>query len=206
MKDFVKDEYFEKGHLLLKIRETLTALALWVLLLIPLAVLINSVAPQPLWNNVYHWSYSDGLAWNHELFLAVIFALAFFAITCTLLLVRNNYRYTHVFPKKKTYDEAKLAQKTQILNEKYSQRFGDIDFRHNTAYYSVIPEKNLETNQIHDWFEEIVTPDKSEKVKLPEAQVAQVLAEDTLQQTTSQQTENVMKTKEEQGELKKKGA
>ena len=59
-----------------------------------------------------------------------------------------------IYPERKTYDEERAAARCAILEEAYAERFGDREFRENVDYYSVVPEKNLDTGFAHERFKD----------------------------------------------------
>ncbi|WP_251713243.1 hypothetical protein [Lactococcus ileimucosae] len=153
-KDFVKDKYFEGGNFLLKLRQTLVTLAFWWMIIFPLLTLINSVSRQRIWRNIYRWTWADGLILARDLFIMVILSLLVFIIIGGFFLLRNNRNLKKNYPERKTYDEERAAARCAILEEAYTERFGNREFRENVDYYSVVPEKNLDTGFAHERFKD----------------------------------------------------
>ncbi|QAY69880.1 hypothetical protein [Xylanimonas protaetiae] len=151
-KTFVEDRYFARGHGRLKVRETLMILVLWVVLLYPVAVLANSVAPDaPIWSALYHGAYEDGEELVRFLARAVaIVVVVVVLLSSTALLLRNNHRERKVYPERTTYDAAGAARRKAALEAMYHDRFGDEDFRRSARYYAVAPEQNLPTGFVHE--------------------------------------------------------
>jgi len=149
-KDFVQDSYYEHGHWGLKIRESIITVLVWVFLVFPVLVLINSVSSRVVWSGIYHWEYVDGLYLSSFLQRAIGIIFVVVLGFSVYLLLRNNHREKHVYPQKKTYDEEALARRKEVLEQMYSERFGDDGLRHSTRYYVVAPEQNLPTHLISD--------------------------------------------------------
>ncbi len=151
---FVTDEFFERGHLWLKVRETAITLLITAFLVVPILVLLNSTAREVIWEGLYHWTYADG----HELARFLVWAIAIIVLVVLVfsiyLLLRNNHRERKVYPYRKTYDVDGVEKRKAILNAMYDERFGPEDMRHAARYYVVAPEQNLPTGFIHDLFRE----------------------------------------------------
>ncbi len=145
-KSFVHDAYFERGHWGLKLRQAVVTTLIGAYLVFPVLVVLNSVGEHEVWSNVYSWTYVDAarlagfLARATGIIVVVVLAFSIY------LLVRNNHREKHVYPKKKVYDEAGLVRRKEILERMYAERFGDDEVRHGSRYYVVAPEQNLPTH------------------------------------------------------------
>lgn len=151
-KDFVQDNFFEKGHLLLKIRQVLFNLVFLAVLIIPIVILFNSLSKGSLISTLYYWTYSDGFDLTDYLNSAILLAFVVILVFSLGFLYRNNYREQNVYPHKKTYDAQKLAERKAILEDMYAERFGDSEFRENIRYYAVDGEKNIPEHMIEDLF------------------------------------------------------
>lgn len=53
-----------------------------------------------------------------------------------------------------TYDEDKLQARKAVMNELYTSRYGDKNFRESTKYYAVNEEQNIDDHLISDLFKE----------------------------------------------------
>ncbi|GAB2022627.1 hypothetical protein RyT2_17010 [Pseudolactococcus yaeyamensis] len=153
-KDFVQDNFFEKGHWWLKIRQVLFNLAFLAVLVVPIVILFNSLQAGHLWKSFYHWTYTDGFELTDYLNSAILLAFVVILVCSLAFLYRNNYREQNVYPKKKTYDAEKLAERKAILDKMYTERFGDLKSRESARYYAVDGEKNLPDRMIEDLFKE----------------------------------------------------
>ncbi|MCI1642339.1 MAG: hypothetical protein LKI58_09260 [Actinomyces sp.] len=149
---FVHDAFYERGHLWLKVRQTLVALVFWFVLLAPIVVLINSVSREESWEGIYRWTYADGYELVRFLVIAIAVIIVVVLGFSVYLLLRNNHREKKVYPSRTTYDAEGLARRRAILEAMYSERFGSDDARHGTRYYVVAPEQNLDTGYIRDLF------------------------------------------------------
>lgn len=152
-KSFVQDAYYERGHWGIKVRESAVTILIWVFLVFPILVLINSVSRQVVWEGIYHWEYVDGLYLSSFLQRAILIIFVVVLAFSIYLLLRNNHREKHVYPQRKTYDEEGLARRKAALEQMYAERFGDDGLRHSTRYYVVAPEQNLPTHFVSDLFE-----------------------------------------------------
>lgn len=151
-KDFVQDNFFEKGHWWLKIRQVLFNLVFLAVLIVPIVILFNSLTSGQLVKEFYHWTYADGFQLTDYLNSAILLAFVIILVCSLAFLFRNNHREQNVYPKKKTYDATKLAERKVILDKMYTERFGDAEFRENVRYYAVDGDKNLPDRMIEDLF------------------------------------------------------
>ncbi|QPS71502.1 hypothetical protein [Lactococcus garvieae] len=150
--DFVQDKFFGRGNFLLKLRQTLVTLVFWVMIILPLLTLINSVSEYQIWKNVYRWDWTDGVPLARDLSIMIVLSLLVFIFIGGLFLMRNNHNLKKVYPEKKTYDVERAAARCALLEAAYTERFGSREFRENIDYYSVIPEKNMDTGFAHQLF------------------------------------------------------
>ncbi|OQO64490.1 hypothetical protein [Enterococcus faecium] len=144
IKNFVRDNFFEKGHLLLKIRQLVLNLIFFVILVLPVMILFNSLANGENWSFVHYWTYKDGFDLTKYLSSAILLAIVLVLVLSLAFLFRNNYQEQHVYPRKKTYDEGILKKRKAVLNELYTERFGDKSFRETTKYYEVDADQNID--------------------------------------------------------------
>jgi hypothetical protein len=151
-KDFVQDDFFEKGHWWLKIRQVLFNLVFLSVLIVPIVILFNSLASGQLWKDFFYWTYTDGFQLTDYLNSAILLTFVLILVCSLAFLYRNNYREQKVYPKKKTYDAKKLSERKAILDKMYTERFGDAEFRETVRYYAVDGEKNLPDHMIEDLF------------------------------------------------------
>lgn len=149
---FVQDDFFEKGHWGLKIRQVLINFFFMAILVLPIMILFNSLANGSLWKNLYSWNYQDGFDLSSYLQSSILFAAVVILVLSLAFLFRNNYRGQNVYLKKKTYDEEKLEARKKVLNEMYTTRFGNQEFRETTRYFVVEGEQNLPDKFVSDLF------------------------------------------------------
>ncbi|WP_119327124.1 hypothetical protein [Companilactobacillus musae] len=142
------DQYFESGHIFLKIRQTLVAIIGWIAVIVPIAITITS-----FWasfdNRIPHiWAYHEGL--YELLFIGLILIFAFFmtaifSISMTLIQNRKRDRLVEQWP---TYNPINQKKRKKVIDDFIDQRFGDQEFRENVRTYDVQPDQNLETHEI----------------------------------------------------------
>lgn len=154
IKNFVQDQFFEKGHPWLKVRQVLVNLIFLAVLVVPVMILFNSLASGQLWTFLHHWTYQDGFALTNYLQSSILLAVVVILVLSLAFLLRNNYREQKVYPKKKTYDEEKLNKRKKILYKMYAERYGDREFRESTKYYAVDGERNIDDHLIEELFKD----------------------------------------------------
>lgn len=148
------DEYFEKGHWLLKIRQTLVAILGWICVLVPVAVTLISYFGVETHRFRPVWRYAEGIFEVKFLAVVLLFLAAvalIYTVTMTIIQVRRRDRIVEQWPTFNPIDQK--ARKTEL--EKFmDKRFGDPQFRQNVRNYHVTPDKNLDTDQFQKLFEQ----------------------------------------------------
>lgn len=147
------DDYFAKGHLGLKLWQTLMALLGWLCVFIPIVITVISYIGvrfgwvQPLWR--YHEGiYEIQFIGVVLLFLAAVALI--FTVSMTIIQVRKRDRLVEQWP---TFDPISQKARETELDQFMNQRFGSPEFRQNCRNYRVEADQNLDTDQIHKLFE-----------------------------------------------------
>lgn len=142
------DQYFESGHIFLKIWQTIVAILGWLAAIIPIAITITSFWASFDSRIPHIWAYHEGI---HELlFIGIILVFAFsmtaiYSITMTLIKNRKRDRLVEQWP---TFNPINQKKRKKVIDDFIDQRFGDQEFRENVRTYNVQPEQNLETHEI----------------------------------------------------------
>ncbi len=151
-KDFIQDDYFEKGNIKLKVRETVVVVLLWLILLYPILAIINSYSPFPLWKFIYHFSSKESEAFTDYCGTVLVLGFGLMTLCSTFFLLKNNHNEKYGFEKETLYDVEKCAAREVLLDEVYEKRFGTRNFRENAQFYVVAPEQNLPNGYIEGKF------------------------------------------------------
>ncbi|GEL15973.1 hypothetical protein [Pediococcus cellicola] len=148
------DHYFEKGHWLLKIWQTIVALLGWLGVFIPLVVTGLSY-----FGVKYHffkplWIYREGIF--EVQFISVILLFSFvmvlvFSVSMALIQNRKRDRLVEQWP---TFNPINQKKRSTELNQFMDQRFGPAEKRQNVRNYQVEPEQNIETHEIKQLFDQ----------------------------------------------------
>ncbi|WDT65830.1 hypothetical protein NV391_00905 [Companilactobacillus crustorum] len=151
-KQLYTDKYFEPGHILLKIRQTIVAILGWIAVILPITITITS-----LWasfdSRIPHiWDYHEGI--YEIIFIGTILLFSFvmtaiFSISLTLIQNRKRDRLAEQWP---TYNPINQKKRKKVIDDFFDKRFGDKEFRENVRTYNVQPEQNLETHQIQELY------------------------------------------------------
>ncbi len=147
------DDYFEKGHWLRKIFQTLIALIGWFCVIIPIVITVTA-----FWANFnpkipHLWSYAEGIL--EIRFIGVILFFAFvmsgiFAISMTIIQNRKRDRLVEQWP---TFNPINQRRREDTLAKFIDHRFGDQEFRENVRTLDIQPEQNLDTDTIQKLYE-----------------------------------------------------
>lgn len=146
------DEYFESGHIWLKIRQTVIAIVGWMLVFIPLLVTVMSVAGfynHRIWQ---FWRSKTGILQVQFFALVLLFMFiltAIFTISMAIIQNRKRERLVEQWP---TFDPIDQKKRKQELNTFMNQRFGAAEFREHVQTYQVRPNQNLATDEIQRVF------------------------------------------------------
>lgn len=148
------DEYFEKGHWLLKIRQTLMSLIGWLAVIIPIVITVTSFWASFNPQIPHIWSYPEGIL--EIKFIGVILLFAFimsgiFSISMTIIQNRKRQRLVQQWP---TFNPINQKKRENTIDTFIDKRFGDKEFRENVRTYNVQPEQNLDTDEIHKLYDE----------------------------------------------------
>ncbi|VDG19442.1 hypothetical protein [Lactiplantibacillus mudanjiangensis] len=147
------DNYFSRGHWLLKIWQTLIGLIGWIAVIIPITTTVLS-----FWS-IYDrrvpriWAYQEGIFEIKFIGILLLFAFAFtslFAVTMTIIQNRKRDRLVEQWP---TYNPINQKKRQNALAKFMDDRFGPAETRENVRYYKVQPEQNLDTDEIQQLYD-----------------------------------------------------
>lgn len=148
------DDYFEKGHWGLKVWQTLVGLFGWVCVIVPIVTTVLSfwAAYHP---HVLHlWSYNEGIFEIKFIGIILLFSFAvvsLFAVGMTIIQNRKRDRVVEQWP---TFNPINQRKREDQLEKFMDDRFGNREFREHVRHYQVKPEQNLDTDQIHQLYEQ----------------------------------------------------
>lgn len=148
----VSDNFFDRGYLILKLRQTLLTLLGWIGVILPFIWLLIPFLYPELAKKIHFLIYSEEIAAFKFLllFLSIVFLSIIFIFV--ILTIWNNYNYKNTLEKRKIIDEENLEKNREAVELFYSRRFGNKKFRENVRFYSVPSEKNIEINEINDLY------------------------------------------------------
>lgn len=155
MNNFIKDDYFAKGHGVTKIIQTILSLIMWGGLFVPIVITFNSTVFSNLKNLIYRWKYPEGFLMFHYLTYELMLFLLVLCVIGVLLTLRNNHRIKHYYKRKITYNEQLVEKKEKLLQDFYQNNFDGREYRETISYFSVLSEKNIDDNAIADIFNQL---------------------------------------------------
>lgn len=142
------DEYFESGHWLLKIRQTIIAIIGWLAVIIPIVITVTSFWASFNPKIPHIWSFKEGI---YEIkFIGIILLFSWvmtviFSVGMTIIQNRKRDRVVEQWP---TFNPIDQKKRKQTIDDFIDKRFGNQEFRENVRSYDVQPEQNLETHEI----------------------------------------------------------
>ncbi|WP_423364318.1 hypothetical protein [Mycoplasma sp. P36-A1] len=150
----VSDKFFEKGNFWLTFRQGTITLLSWLGVILPVVWLFFPFFYPNLAADIGFLIYKEGLQIFKFLMSFLIYVFIFFIIVFVLLTLHNNHQFKNTYQNKTMYNEKRLEERKEVLNDFYYERFGDKEFRENVTYYSVSEDKNIDTDQIKELYEE----------------------------------------------------
>lgn len=148
------DDFFAKGHWLLKIWQTLVALFGWVCVIVPLVITIQSFMGVEFGVFKPLWTYSEGIYEIKFIGVIILFTAVcamIFTVAMSIIQNRKRDRLVEQWP---TFNPIDQRMRADELERFMNERFGDEEFRHGVKSYQVQPEQNLDTDAIHELFGE----------------------------------------------------
>lgn len=146
------DAYFEHGHILLKIWQTLLMLLSWVVFFAP-CVITGATYLAYRTNGKhghYFWHYSEGFAQINLVLVLLTFALGMIAVFCLAIGYVQSRRSKGLVTKWPMYDILENKKQSQRAETFMTKRFGPAEKRQQVRFYEVEPEQNLENSQLKD--------------------------------------------------------
>ncbi|MFS0953665.1 hypothetical protein ACFC37_02990 [Enterococcus durans] len=77
-----------------------------------------------------------------------------FSIIGFFLTIKNNHLIENHYKKKVMYDEISAKKKGELLEKLYTERFGEKTLRESSSYLTISPEKNIDDDEIFEYFKE----------------------------------------------------
>lgn len=150
---FIEDEFFEKGHVGLKIRQVLITILAWIGFFLPFLLVLFPILFWHNWAIVFDvFDLAIRIFKIMDDFLYI--ALPLILIYLILLTFKNNRRYKKVLQKEITYDEETLEIRKEVVEAFMTERFGDKAFRQSQKFVSIPEEKNLSDTCIRDLYKD----------------------------------------------------
>ncbi|WP_373841725.1 ABC transporter permease [Limosilactobacillus sp.] len=144
------DDFFERGHWWLKIRQVLVALLCWLIFIIPCYVTIMTYRAHLTHgrHGFFFWRYWEGFQEIDFLIVFLTFALGMIAVFCLAVGFIQNQRRHGLVEKWPMIDLDENQRKIDAAENFMTKRFGPAKKRHAVRYYVVQPEQNLTKNQL----------------------------------------------------------
>lgn len=146
------DTYFESGHILLKIWQTIVMILGWIAFFTP-CVITGATYLAYLTHGRYghyFWRYSEGFDMVNLVIILLVFALGMIAVFCITFSYVQYQRARGLVTKWPTYDISENKKKRQRAEDFMKERFGTPQARQDVRYYEVEPEQNLGKSQLKD--------------------------------------------------------
>ncbi|KRL90154.1 hypothetical protein [Lactobacillus kalixensis] len=139
------DSYFEKGHIWLKIIQTIVMIFSWIVFFLPCIITtLTYIAHQTHGRyGYYFWHYSEGYDMINLLLVILLFAVAMIAVFCISFGYVQAQRARGLVTKWPMYNVKENMEKRQRIEDYMEARFGNIEYRHSVRNYTVKPEQNI---------------------------------------------------------------
>ncbi|WP_406834990.1 hypothetical protein ABLU29_03270 [Lactococcus lactis] len=146
------DQFFEKGHYLLKFKQLVVAIVGWICFVVPtyitLGVFFYFISHGKIGKQF--WRYSEGIVEIKFLLLILAFCVAITFTYATCMTIIQNNRREATIEKWPTFDSVSSIERRKRGTEFMEERFGSEKFRHNIKYFEVAPEMNLKSGELSD--------------------------------------------------------
>lgn len=148
------DDYFSRGHWGLKIWQTFVAIMGWLCVLVPVFITVWSYLGTTIGKVQPIWRYHEGIFEIQFigiilLFLAVVSLI--FTVSMTIIQTRKRDRLVEQWP---TFNPINQKARETELDKFMNNRFGDDQFRQTVRNYRVESDQNLDTDEIHQLFDQ----------------------------------------------------
>lgn len=151
-RDITVDWFFGRGRLGKKLQQFVLLLLAWFFALLPVAItasaVINRDNPDKGW-----WKYAEGFAlWDTTIvflgFFFVLFVVGYFVL---FLVNRASLKKRNAIA---TFDEPRLAQRLDIAEAMYSEKFGPQALRVEQNRIQIQPYADIETFELRGLYRE----------------------------------------------------
>ncbi|CAM3137476.1 hypothetical protein SAMN04487792_0352 [Lactobacillus bombicola] len=144
--DLAQDDYFTSGNWHLKIRQTIIAVIGWLGVISPfIGVYIILHFPQ-IAQKAHIKYYSDIILPMKFLIEFFIIIFIIIIITYLFLTVHNNRHFAFVWTKHRVVDQKRRMRHEKLIEQGWTEKFGNLKQRQQYNFYSVKPEQNLEND------------------------------------------------------------
>lgn len=145
-----QDYYFCRGHIFLKVWQTLVTLLFWFLYFIPIVVTIMTYLAYRTHGRYGHffWHYLEGFTELNFLMVFLTFAFAVTAVFCISSSYIQYKRHHALIEKWPMFDIRANRKKHKRAEVFMTNRFGSAEERESQRYYVVRKEQNLTNNQL----------------------------------------------------------
>ncbi|WP_225420421.1 hypothetical protein [Lapidilactobacillus bayanensis] len=149
----VSDQYFESGHWILTIWQSILAVLAWLVVILPFVWLALPFV-MPEWAvHLNFRTYFEELFTFKFLHWFLLIAVGLVTIFSVSLTIRNNHRFKHLISKEVLHDETRLVVRRRVLGDFYDERFGVQEFRESVRFYSIKAVQNLEVSTVKDLYQ-----------------------------------------------------
>lgn len=144
-KDVTVEWFFGAGHLRTKLTQLLLVLVGWFFTVLPVVITASSLLQRD--DASGWWGYSEGFAmWDKTMvilgFLTLCFVVGFLALH---LLHRATAKERN---RRNTYDEQRLAQRLEVADAWYADKFGPEALRRQQGKVLIEPYSDIETYEL----------------------------------------------------------
>ncbi|WP_283679769.1 hypothetical protein [Lentilactobacillus sp. Marseille-Q4993] len=137
------DDFFEPGHLVVKMKETAIAIVGWLSVLIPVGIIIVIVNQGELDFGTLRIPFHELITFFEALIIllvSIFIMVGFFSISMAMIQRRRKKRILEVWP---TFDPQNQEEIKNKLSQFADQKFGNDEFRTNIKHYRVRPSQNI---------------------------------------------------------------
>ncbi|EAC5223190.1 hypothetical protein BI336_01245 [Listeria monocytogenes] len=154
---FIEDQFFESGHIGLKLRQIGITILAWISYFIPFGLVLFPILFLKE-RVIIFAAFDTAIRIFRILDVFLLIAIIFIIIYFLFLTHKTNKYYSERLQKKITYNEENLKVRESILEDFFAERFGEKTEREAAQFVSIPEEKNLDENTIRDLYREKGAP------------------------------------------------
>lgn len=149
-----EDDFFSKGNLVIKVKQSLIALFGWITVLIPMLILGMILKRHGLKIFGIYVDFKDLVIFGEFLLIILIFTFVVIGAFSISMAIIQHERSRHYLDKWPNFNPIERQVVIDKLNEFATSKYGDEEFRENVRTFVVPKELNIEDGKLQNLIKE----------------------------------------------------